>query len=167
VIARHHLALCGLLGFVAATGCALAPRRSVGVPDVHTCYHFDGPESGAPPGIADGTWLLLTDESHDRFGARLYDGRLVSAARVLAVKWRRMSPDSLEIRTEGEPRELMSLRVIGSRAEGTLYAVEADRLLARGRVGARREPCESAPPPRQSGSGADGRASLAARYRMR
>lgn len=38
--------------------------------------------------------LLLTDESHQRFGARLYDGHLVSDGRIVVIGWSGSTRDS-------------------------------------------------------------------------
>lgn len=144
---RLCLALCGVVGLGSVIGCALAHRGEPGALAFHTCYRIEHPASGEPAIIADGSWLLLSDESDTRLGARSYNAELVTGQRVAAVKWRRTSPDSLEIRAERESWQRLVLRVVGGRADGTAYATGSDvptqRMVPLGRVTARRVPCEA------------------------
>jgi hypothetical protein len=75
------------------------PSGSVGsgpLPAAHSCYRMTGPllqpaEASSPAAV----WLLLSDQSSKRFGARSYDAVLLTNGIATTAAWHRIARDSL------------------------------------------------------------------------
>ena len=117
------------------TGCGLFGGSPKPRPVAHTCYRTTGPLL-SPAADTSARWMLLTDSTRERAGARWYDGRVVTGARKpQRVTWQRSGPGAIRVRWDN--------------GAGTMEAAEARGILtgtARSaaqtwRVNALREDC--------------------------
>src|SRR4051812_31938661 len=82
-------------------GCRSVPIRAGPLPAAHSCYRMSG--SLLPYAVAqsDTVWLLLSDQSQRRFGARTFEALILDGRTRIPAVWHSVGRDSLRIEWEG------------------------------------------------------------------
>jgi hypothetical protein len=84
------------LSFLIAACRSSGPVRTGPLPTAHSCYRMTGPllqpaEAVSPAAV----WLLLSDQSPKRVGARSYDAVILTNGIYTRAAWHRIAGDSL------------------------------------------------------------------------
>jgi hypothetical protein len=85
----------GLLLIIAS--CRPTPIRTGPLPAAHSCYVMSGPLLPYAEARSDSVWLLLSDQSPRRFGARAFDALILRGDTKLSATWHSIARDSLQV----------------------------------------------------------------------
>ena len=80
--------------------CRPAPLRTGPLPAAHSCYRMSGPLLPSAVAQSDTVWLLLSDQSQRRFGARTFEALILNGGTRIPAVWHNVARDSLRVEWE-------------------------------------------------------------------